>query len=439
MPEKNMDIRSQKLRSGREIVIGPEYNNVLKTNSFTVYLGIYNGAPFLASLLEQLQAQTQRNFPLVMVDNASVDESWNQILAWPTEMLERIKLIRNPINLGGVGSFALNLDQIDSEWLITMHQDDTYGPNHVSVLGKAIANSSKDEIVFFSDMGTQDMDGKELFTPIRQSWVANLETPQSAFRANLVQQSISYPSAAFRTSTMLPIQIPWHSSSFSDTEITLLQASKGSFRFIPEQTMLYRMNPKSESHDLNPKEQVLGPFASLSRVMASDSFFSLCVSVPEKDRQGFAVSVLQGIEIRLGVSSFSEIVKLIAAETMGIAWDYSETNSRDQILRTYRLAEEGRTTKLLEDLGAFYAEGQSTPTEKKNLKPSNSQIELEKLLSASKPLSNSPASRIQKLALGLIGRLLPLPIRRKVVSFAVRLYSILNPTSPWNLSWKHKS
>jgi hypothetical protein len=203
--------------------------------------------------------------------------------------------------------------------------------------------------------------------------------------------------------------------------------------------MLYRMNPKSESHDLNPKEQVLGPFASLSRVMASDSFFSLCVAVPEKDRKSFAVSVLQGIEIRLGVSSFSEIVKLIAAETMGIAWDYSEANSRDQILRTYKLAEDGRTTKLLEDLGAFYAEGKSIPTEKVNFLPSNAQIELEKLMSASTPPSNAQASQAQRFLLTFIGRPLPLPIRRKVVSFVVRIYAKFNPTSPWNLSWKLKS
>lgn len=432
-----MDIRSKKLRSGREIVIGAEYNNVLKTNSFTVYLGIYNGAPFLASLLEKLQAQTQRNFPLVVVDNASGDGSWNQILAWPTEMLERIKLIRNPINLGGVGSFALNLDQIDSEWLITMHQDDTYWPNHVSVLGKAVANSSKDEIVFFSDMGTQDMEGKELFTPIRQSWVANLETPQSAFRANLVQQSISYPSAAFRTSAMLPIQIPWHSSSFPDTEITLLQASKGYFRFVPELTMLYRMNPKSESHDLNPKERVLGPFASLSRVMASDSFLSLCLTIPEEHRHSFSNSVIDGIDIRLGTSSFSELVKLIAAETMGLAWDYTDTTSREQILATYKLAEDGRTTKLLEELGAYYAGSHVTPIN--GSEPlSDAQIELENLLSTAAPLSNSQADNAQRFLLTFIGKLLPLRIRRKVISFAVRLYSKFNPGSPWNLSWDSK-
>jgi glycosyltransferase involved in cell wall biosynthesis len=432
-----MEIKSQKLRSGREIVLGPKYDNALKTSSFTVYLGIYNGSAYLGSLLEQIQAQSHKHFPLVVVDNASGDESWNQILAWPTEVLERIKLIKNPINLGGTGSFALNLDQIETEWLVTIHQDDTYLSNHISVLSKAIANSSKDEIVVFSDMGTQDMNSNELFTPIRQGWVANLESPQSAFRANLVQQSISYPSAAFRRSGLNSIQIPWHSSSFPDTEITLMQASNGSFRFVPELTMLYRMNPKSESHDLNPKERVLGPFVSLSRVMASDSFLSLCLGVSEEYRHSFSKSVLEGIDIRLGTSSFSELVKLIAAETMGLAWDYTDTTSREQILATYKVAEDGRTTKLLEELGAYYAGSNAPPT---TVSPhlSDAQVELEILLSTASPPSNAQAGRTQLFVLTFIGKLLPLRIRRKVVSFAIRLYSKFNPRSPWNLSWGPK-
>ncbi len=434
-----MVIKSQELRSGREIVIGLEYSKLLKTNSFTIYLGIYNGTDYLGSLLAQIQAQTQKNFPLVLVDNSSSDESWNRILAWPKEVLERTKLIRNPLNLGGTGSLALNLDQIETEWFITIHQDDTYGPNHVAVLSKAVANSSKDQIVFFSDMGTQSMGGKKLFTPIRQSWIANLETPQTTFRANLLQQVISYPSAAFRTSAFASIQIRWHSSSFPDTELTLLQASMGSSRFIPKLTMLYRMNPKSESHDLNHRERVLGPFAALSRVVASDSFMKLCLGVPRGDRSSFAKGVFQGIDIRLGESAFSEIVKLIAAETMGLAWDYSDPVSRSQIYETYKIAEDGRTTKLLEDLGVFYSGSSQVVTSGVSGRKSKAQSELEDLLDLATPASNKEGSRAQRIALTFIGRMLPLSMRRKVVSVLVRFHSRFYPQSPWNLAWKPKN
>jgi hypothetical protein len=434
-----MEIKSEKLLTSRVILTGPDYLSALRTSSFTVFVGIYNAGSFLAKLLEDLEAQTIKDFPLIVVDNRSTDDSWEKIQAWPAGVRRRAKLIRNPINLGGIGSLALNSREVKSDWLVTIHQDDNYKPNHLKVLAEAISSADHDDLVIFTDMGSQDFDGKRIFTPIRQSWVADMGSQQSSFRANLVQQSVSYPSAAFRTSTFFPIRIAWHSSSFPDTEITLLQASKGKFKFIPELTMLYRMNPKSESHDLKPRERVLGPYASLCRVMASDSFFTICSGLPEKDRPSFAESVLEGIDIRLGESSFSEIVKMIAAETMAMAWDYSETVSRDQLIRTYKLAESGRTTKLLEDLGAFYRITRPSKDEIQTIDLTDAQVSLVRLLDEVLPKSNSKGGKTQKAVLTLIGRLLPLKIRRKTIAFFLRIYARVQPKSPWNLSWKPKN
>jgi hypothetical protein len=434
-----MKIDSHKIRDGRLIITGNGYQRSVEKNLPTIYIGIHNGSRYLDSLLRQIQSQTVQKSPLIIIDNFSSDESWKQLLEWPAELLERAKLIRNPFNLGGTGSFALNFSEVETDWFITLHQDDTYMEDHLAVLLGAIANSSTEDLVFFTDMGTQDMTGKKLFTPVRQGWLANLESPEAAFRANLLQQSVSYPSSAFRASAISPIRIPWHSSSFPDTEITLLQAPLGKFKFIPALTMLYRMNPQSESHDLNPKERVLGPFASLSRVMASESFLRLCTGVPEKQRSRFSTAVLQGVDIRLGSSPFSEIVKLIASETMGLAWDYSEDVSRTQILDTYKIAEDGRTTKLLEELGALYSAPDSVEQviQKQNL--SQAQIDLEKLLDEAAPPSNSQAGTLQKALLNIVGRILPLATRRKVIRKLLQVYSKLNPQTPWNLSWKPKN
>jgi glycosyltransferase involved in cell wall biosynthesis len=432
-------IESGELLSGRETILGSNYAQAVKENQFTVYLGIYNGDKYLPPLLEHLQGQKDQNFPLIIVDNHSHDGSWTQVKNWPSQVRERAKLIRNPLNLGGTGSLALNFNEIETPWFVTMHQDDTYGPNHISVLSQHMESSLDSDIVVFTDMGSQSMEGKKLFTPIRQSWIANLETPQSTFRANLLQQSVSYPSAAFRTSAFARTQIPWHSSSFPDTERTLLQASMGTSKFVPKLTMLYRMNPKSESHDLNNREKVLGPFAALSRVMASDSFMKLCAGVPVGERGSFSKGVFQGIDIRLGESAFSEIVKLIAAETMGLAWDYSDSLSRAQIYETYKIAEDGRTTKLLEDLGVFFTGTNQAVVPGEINQKSKAQSELEYLLDQATPASNAPGSKSQLTVLIFLGRLLPLPIRRKVVSLLVRLHSRFYPESPWNLAWKPKS
>ena len=419
--------------------IGSDYARCVAKSQLTVFLGIYNGAHYLDSLVEQILLQEAKDFPLLIVENASTDSSWEQIRQWPLEVLRRAKIVRNPINVGGIGTLVLNLSEVETPWLVSLHQDDIYLPNHLRILNEAIETASEDEVVVFTDMGTVDLQGRRVKTLIRQSWIADLSTRESSFIANLVQQSVSYPSAAFRTSTLSSIDIPWHSTSFPDTEITLLQSPIGKFRFIPEQTMLYRVNPESTSRDLDSKERLLGPLASLARVMGSESFYLLCSEVAQQDRHKFSKAVLAGIQMRLGESPLSEMVKLIAAETMALAWDYTEKNSREQILITYKLAEAGRTTKLLEDLGVFYAEGGSRQAASESQPENNAQVQLQKLLSASRPLSNAPASRIQRIFLGLIGGLFPLPIRRRVVFSVVRIYARLNPTSPWNLSWKPKS
>ena len=421
------------------MIIGSNYARFVAESKFTLFLGVYNGAQFLDSILEQIRLQEIKEFPLLIVDNASTDWSWKKIIDWPPEIKSRAKIIRNPINVGGIGTLVLNLFEVETPWLVTLHQDDIYLPNHLSILTQSMNSATQDELVLFTDMGTVNLKGQRAPTLIRQSWIAELSTRSSSFIANLVQQSVSYPSAAFRTSALGEIDIPWHSTSFPDTEITLLQAPTGRFKFIPEQTMLYRVNPDSTSRDLDPKERILGPFASLARVMASESFLRLCSEVKEGDRSSFSRAVLDGIGMRLGESPFSEMVKLIASETMGLAWDYTETNSREQIIQTYKLAEDGRTTRLLEELGTLFAEGQTRPAAKRDQPLSEAQIELEKLLSASTPPSNTQARGVQRFVLTLIGILLPLPIRRKVVSIAVRLYTRFDQTSPWNLTWKTKS
>jgi glycosyltransferase involved in cell wall biosynthesis len=433
-----MIIKSEKLLSSREVITGSKYVSAEKTGSFTVFLGIYNAMPFLAKLLEDLEAQTVENFPLIIVDNHSTDGSWNEIQSWPEGIRSRAKLIRNPINLGGIGSLALNSTEVESDWFITLHQDDNYMSNHLDLLSSGISQAQEGDIVVFSDMGTQDFDGIKRATTIRQSWIADLTNTHSAFRANLLQQTVTWPSAAFRKDAFVSITFPWHSSTFNDAEITLLQSPKGKFKFIPQQTMLYRMNPQSESHDLNPREIVLGPFAALCRVMASDSFFTLCAELAESDRSNFAKAVLEGIEIRLGESPFSEIVKMVASETMGMAWDYSETISREQLIQTYKLADAGRTTKLLGELGAFYSNSESSTDQLRASKLTDAQAELVRLLDQATPTSNAQGRKAQKAVLALISKILPLQIRRKVVALIVGIYVIFNPKSPWSLSWKLK-
>lgn len=434
-----MKINSEKLIKNRQIVIGEQYKNCIAQSRFTVFLGIYNGLPYLDSLLKQLSSQEIDGFPLIVADNASNDGSWEALNSWPTDIKARTKLIRNPINLGGVGTLILSLNEVETPWLVLLHQDDIYLPNHLAVLSNQFEHASEDDFVFFTDMGTVDLRGQLKPTLIRQSWIADLSTRESSFIANLFQQSVSYPSAGFRLSGLNLVNIPWHSMSFPDTEITLLQAPVGKFNFVPERTMLYRVNPDSTSRELNPKERILGSASALARVMGSESFYRLCLDVDEVRRTKFTKAILLGIQMRLGDSPLCEMVKLIASETMALAWDYSEINSRDQILSSYRSAEGTRTRLLLEELGAYYDDADPTKIQPPPSKTPENLIALEEILKKSLAQSNLKASRAQVAVLNIIGLAIPLKLRRKVVSFFVRSYVKIKKKSAWNLGWNPKA
>ena len=104
-----------------------------KNEKITVFLGIYNGENFLLSLKNQLKSQKFHDFILVVVDNASTDNSFEKLSAWKSDFGDRVTLYRNDKNLGGGGSLhkALSERYIKTEWFVTLHQDDFYLPNHL--------------------------------------------------------------------------------------------------------------------------------------------------------------------------------------------------------------------------------------------------------------------------------------------------------------------
>jgi hypothetical protein len=322
---------------------------------------------------------------------------------------------------------------VASPWVTTVHQDDVYLENHFSTLKAAVNNAKVHNVCFFTDMGS--VSGESGSNPertlIRPSWILDSWLPKDVFLANLKLQNVSFPSSVFRVSALLETEVPWHSSTFNDTEITLMLSTTGTIIPIWETTMLYRLNPGSESQDLTSPERILGSALSLLRVMNSPGFTKLIQSLEHKHRAIFAKNVFFGIEARLGKSSLAELVTLAASESMGKAWGYNEVNTREYIETHFESFGGARTTDLLKNLGEFFGD-------KRTGKWSNNHDNLlfesaSALLNVDLPSSHVGGSQIQKRTLRVISELLPLKIRRVVTKRLVAIATLFNPKSPWRL------
>ena len=129
----------------------------------TVFLGIYNGIDYLGSLFNQIRDQDSLEFELLLVDNASTDNSYEVIQGWQQQLPTiNVRVVRNSRNLGAGGSLNSNLHLIDTPWFTTFHQDDFYKSNHISELLYLINNAKEDISGVSVTMGSMSNEGKKI-------------------------------------------------------------------------------------------------------------------------------------------------------------------------------------------------------------------------------------------------------------------------------------
>jgi glycosyltransferase involved in cell wall biosynthesis len=320
----------------------------------TVFLGIYNGEKYLESLFNQIENQDSRNFNLLLVDNASKDKSFNIIKDWPKKFTNiDVKVIRNPKNLGAGGSLNLNLDLIDTPWFITMHQDDFYKANHISVL-LALINQAGDEISGASaTMGSMTNEGKKMKPFPRSTWFGSELDKYGQFLQNIKSQSIPFPCTAFKTDIYKKTRVLIHNPSFSDTEQTLKMLCHGKFLVTNEETMLYRENPISESHSLNGNEREIGAYLGLNRVFASKLFVEF-IQALDRDKSFDYLQLLNGaIEERIKDSKLQQVLQISLLENLLESIGYEHKELMKILLNKYENFTSLQTLNNLSNLGEF--------------------------------------------------------------------------------------
>ena len=89
----------------------------------SICVPMYNGAPYLAQCLESALSQTCTDIEIVLVDDQSTDNT----IAIAEDFVRRnprIRLYRNPKNLGLVANWCRSVELANGEWIKFLFQDD---------------------------------------------------------------------------------------------------------------------------------------------------------------------------------------------------------------------------------------------------------------------------------------------------------------------------
>jgi hypothetical protein len=293
----------------------------------TVFLGLFEGKQYLEARIKELEAQTSQDFYLLIVDNFSSDFDMDYtegLLIDSPRFRDRFQIVQNPVNLGGLGSFQLNLDLVRTPWITSFHQDDQYLPSHIETHLTEINNCSDEIISISTDLGSLNSDGKKQPVPPRANWFIEKKNQSDQFLAIVAEQVIPYPALSIRTSFVELDQVPWHTVAFSDSELTLRALMRGKHKFITKQTVLYRENPNSESHTQGEKVRIFSANLGLLRVFGSNEFVNFLRGITKDYRSVFASKLESAINRRISNPDYSRLLWSMCLEQMTHAWVYEE-------------------------------------------------------------------------------------------------------------------
>jgi glycosyltransferase involved in cell wall biosynthesis len=397
--------------------------NDLKSNDFTltVFVGLFNGVKYLPSLLDQLKNQSDQRFNLLIVDNFSTDETLRSVEHWGGAFRGRFMVIRNSLNYGGMGSCILSISKMNTPWFTALHQDDFYFPNHIHELNKAISKCKLDTVAISTSMKSMNQSGGHLLPPPRANWYLSKTNKKRNFLQNLQMHSIPSPSVAYRCSQFADFAADWH-STIADNLLVLRLSTKGGMETIFKETMVYRENEQSESHNLNEDERMITTSLGLVRFFSSSEFIDLTRSINEIDRSSFVKSVNRAISIRLKKTPLSDFTRLFANESMMTAWGYSEQTSIKNVKGFFDDIDSSFTSPLLERIIMSFEDVHS---EAVDLNSCLSSLAGASQTNVVRGLTNITNSQL----LGRIGSVIPFSIRRILWRLVVRI------SRRKNISW----
>jgi len=107
-----------------------------KSSLISIIIPCYNGAAFIAEAIESVQAQSHKNWELIVIDDASTDGSINIVKEYCGD--KRINILNNKINLGIAKTKNRGIAKSKGEFLAFLDQDDIWEDNKLELQAKRL-------------------------------------------------------------------------------------------------------------------------------------------------------------------------------------------------------------------------------------------------------------------------------------------------------------
>ena len=115
----------------------------------SVSLPVYNGARYVERAIDSILSQTYRNIELIITDNASTDDT-PAIAARAAARDDRVRIVRNPRNLGAAPNFNLGVELARGTLFKWAAHDDICAPRFIEACVQALGEHP-DAVLAYTD------------------------------------------------------------------------------------------------------------------------------------------------------------------------------------------------------------------------------------------------------------------------------------------------
>lgn len=200
----------------------------------SVLMAVYNGEQYLREAINSILDQTFTDFEYIIVDDGSTDRSLQIINSYQDP---RIKVIRNPHNVGLTRSLNQGLDLACGEYIARMDSDDISLPER---LAKQVAYMDAHPEVAVSGTWAKNINSQGVVTGERKMPVGK-DLDHHYWRPS----PIIHPSAIIRRSHLDGLRYDEQIRYAQDFDLWLRIRATHKLSNLPEYLLLYRMHHAS--------------------------------------------------------------------------------------------------------------------------------------------------------------------------------------------------
>lgn len=257
----------------------------------SIALCTYNGEKYLVEQLDSLIAQTYNNLEIIVVDDASTDNTF-AILQGYAARYPQFKLYQNQTNLGFVKNFEHAATLCMGELIALCDQDDIWLPEKIELQVNALGA----HIFIYHDSEFIYEDGSPMHKKVSDRMNLYRGGQPEVF---LFFNCVSGHSILMRRE-LLAEALPLKETYFHDWWLAYVATNLGTIDFIPQCLVKYRQHNNSDTNILRVKrEKELHKFSSVQKLERIQTWLGYCAAYP-KNKNGIARQFYEAFTNRMG-------------------------------------------------------------------------------------------------------------------------------------------